>query len=114
MLEKDLENAVVKYAEEQTGLALKLRIDGKNGWPDRTFIFNGYPAFSIEFKTPKGKPSDAQLKYLELLSARGYKMFIVDNFEDAKTIIDGRGAIWRIPLYLYKKTSHNYLKGGDE
>lgn len=114
MLEKEIEKQIVEYVNTQGGLCLKLRVDGGNGFPDRTVIMKGFPAFSLEFKTPKGKPSDKQLHFHKLLWDRGYSSFIVDNCEDAKAIVDARGELYRLNLSIYKRTSLKYLPGDKE
>ena len=62
-MESHIEKSVVKYVEDVLkGEALKLRIDGKNGFPDRSIKLPNGIEFLIEFKTPTGKLRSAQKK----------------------------------------------------
>ena len=88
MLEAKIEKAVVEYAEELGGEGLKLRIDGKNGYPDRTFKLPGGIEFLIEFKAPTGKLRDAQKKWIKRLRELGNRVYVVDNIREGKMIVD--------------------------
>ena len=114
MLEKDLEKQIVNYVVHVKGYCWKLRVDGQNGYPDRTIMLPGGNVFTIEVKRPTGKPSDKQLHFHKILWSIGQRNYIVDNYDDAKAIIDGRGEVCEIPLEIYRRTAFNYLKGDGE
>ncbi len=86
--EADLESTVVELVEDlYKGEALKLRIDGRNGYPDRTILLPGQPAFTVELKTPTGSPSDGQLFWHKRLFDLGKKSYIVDNIDVMDAIL---------------------------
>jgi hypothetical protein len=87
-LEADIENAFVTYAESQGCEAYKLRIDGTNGFPDRTILIPGGWTLFIEFKKPGGSLRPAQKKTIKRLLQLGHAVHVCDSFEDAKQILD--------------------------
>lgn len=87
LLESQIENAVVKYVERLDGEALKLRIDGRNGYPDRTIKLPNGIEFLIEFKTPAGKLRSAQKKWIKRLRELGSRVYIVDDVRIGETIV---------------------------
>ena len=109
MLEKEIEDHIKDYVAGLGGHCLKLRIDGQNGYPDRTVMLPNTPSFTIEFKTPKGKPSDKQLFWHDTLWALGQKNFIVDNAEDAEAIVDVGGLVYKLPICIYRRTVDQYI-----
>lgn len=85
--EAQIERAFVRYAESIGVLALKLRIDGMNGWPDRTIIHNGLLMFA-EFKVPKGKLRPGQKTWIRLLRELGYKVITPRRIGEAEAELD--------------------------
>ena len=56
----------------------------KSGLPDMHVVINGY-SIELELKAPNGKPSELQLKNLDLVVSSGsYGFIIVENY---KTVI---------------------------
>lgn len=53
----------------------------KKGWPDLEILANGTIYF-VEFKTPKGRQSDAQKAVEKVLTKMGYKYMICRTRED--------------------------------
>ena len=87
-MESHIEKSVVKYVEDVLkGEALKLRIDGKNGFPDRSIKLPNGIEFLIEFKTPKGTLRSAQKKWIKRLRELGSRVYIVDNVADGEMIV---------------------------
>lgn len=87
IVEADIENQFVKYAEANQCVALKLRIDGQNGFPDRTVLTPRGVVF-MEFKTPVGKLRPMQRFWRNVLRKTGYEVHTPRSFEDAKKILD--------------------------
>lgn len=85
--EADIENAFVAYASSRGCEALKLRIDGQNGWPDRTVISPGGVLF-MEFKRPEGKLRPMQKVWRKMLREMGHEVWTPRSVEEAKTILD--------------------------
>jgi hypothetical protein len=87
--EAHIEKEAVRLIETvYGGEALKLRIDGKNGYPDRTVLLPDQPAFTVEFKRPGEEPFASQLMWHRRLTLLGKKNFIVDNHDDLVAILD--------------------------
>lgn len=57
------------------------------GVPDICILYQGETVF-IEVKALGKKPSDKQLNIHTLIKEIGFNVYVVDNFEDAKKIID--------------------------
>jgi len=71
-VERDIEDAFVEFAKTKGCRALKLRIDGQNGFPDRTVLCPTGFVFYVEFKTPEGKLSAGQIEWRDTLSKLGF------------------------------------------
>lgn len=91
LLEKDIESAVCRYAERRGWRAVKFTSPNYRSVPDR--IFFGHPArvFFIEFKKPGEKPTEKQAKEIARLRAEGFDVFVVDDIDQGKFIIDAMG-----------------------
>lgn len=77
-------NTGVFFTED--GRAVKCGIPGM---PDLLFIGpNGRVAW-IEVKTPKGRPSEEQKRFLKMLQEKGHRAGIARNTEEALKIING-------------------------
>lgn len=70
MLERDIENKVVRWSKQNGWLSLKLNVRGQVGWPDRLFIKDGRFLF-IEFKAPGGKLRPTQVYCIRELALKG-------------------------------------------
>ena len=88
MLERDIEARVVKYVESLGGEALKLRIDGKNGFPDRTVILPNGKVFFVEFKTPDGSLRSAQTKAIRRLTKLRQEVHVVRSVQAGLDLVD--------------------------
>ncbi len=86
MRESKIEREVVKYAERNGWLAIKLNSGGNRGKPDRLFLKDGRTVF-IEFKAT-GKPLQKLQKYWkEQIEARGHTVHVVDNRADGLRVL---------------------------
>lgn len=85
-LEADIEKAFVEYAESRGCRALKLRIDGQNGFPDRTVITCNGVLF-IEFKRPKGKLRAAQKLWRLTLESMGFNVLVPTKIGEAESFL---------------------------
>jgi hypothetical protein len=77
LLEKSIEDKVVKWARTAGWLALKVNFVEK-GFPDRLFIYRGHTIF-LEFKKPGEKPEALQEFRIAELQRQGIPAFWVDN-----------------------------------
>jgi hypothetical protein len=87
VLERDIEQQFVRYAESMGFKAKKLRIDGENGWPDRT-IFTPVGVLFIEFKKPGGRLSRKQRKWINALRRLGFVAEVATSFEQARKVLN--------------------------
>jgi hypothetical protein len=83
VLEKKIEDRVVKWADARGVICLKLNLWGNTGWPDRIFLYNGRIAF-IEFKAPGQKPARNQPARISKLKSH---MFLVGVYDDPTAAI---------------------------
>jgi hypothetical protein len=86
MKESDIEKAFVAYAESRGCRALKLRIDGENGFPDRSVITPNGILF-IEFKRPKGKLRAAQKLWQLTLDSMGFNVLVPTKIGEAEAFL---------------------------
>ena len=86
--EKSIEQAFVKWAESEGYFALKLSIQGRRGFPDRTVFLRDGRVLFLEFKRPGGKPSLHQLDWIQRLKAYGHRPLIVYSVEEAKQAVE--------------------------
>ena len=86
--ERKIETPVCDYAEEQGFLVRKYQSLGVRGGPDDIFYGHGL-VFLMEFKTPEGDLEPWQTREIDLIRKHGCKVFVVDNVDAGKLIIDG-------------------------
>lgn len=86
-MEKDIERAVVKYAQARGVLVYKFTSPGRRHVPDRLFIVAGR-VFFIEFKDTGAKPRPGQLREAEKIKAQGVDVYFVDDIEKGKGVIN--------------------------
>ena len=88
MAEKSIQKKVVSYARKHGHIALKVNVGSQKGWPDYLFIDKEGYHYWIEFKNVGEKPSQFQVYRASLLMQRGVAVFLCDNYEQGKEIID--------------------------
>lgn len=91
MLEKQIEQALVKAVKDAGGLCLKWVSPGWDGAPDRIALFGddrqeriGF----IEVKAPGGKARKLQQVRHRQLQAMGFKVFVLDDPKNIPMIIE--------------------------
>jgi len=93
LLEKDIEGPVCKYAISRYGMkAEKFVTPGRRSVPDRMFSVTtvhrcGF-VFFIEFKAPGKTATEKQLKDHKARREMGFKVFVVDDVDQGKKVID--------------------------
>lgn len=88
MLEKDVEQMLVKAVKQKGGLCLKFVSPGFDGVPDRLVLLpEGRIAF-IELKAPGKKPRALQKKRMKQLSGLGFACFVVDKIDEIGGVLD--------------------------
>ena len=87
-LERALEERCVRKIEQAGGLALKLKIDGVRGFPDRTILMPGSRAWCAEFKRMKtGHVSAQQEEWARKLALVNVAVHFVDTDEQFDLVL---------------------------
>ena len=71
--------------------AVKLKRSGvKAGVPDLCLpvVCKGYSGLFLEMKSKKGKVTDNQKMWIDILRKGGYKVFVAEGFEKAKDMLE--------------------------
>lgn len=87
-LESDIEQKFVDWATGKELMPVKLNLIGRRGMPDRMILGHHGEMLFIEFKRPNGVVTKLQKHTQQILEGRGFKVFIVDSFEQAKTLCE--------------------------
>lgn len=83
MIERDVEQALVRRVKAMGGLCEKFTSPGRRSVPDRLVTLpNGRIVF-VELKAPKKKPTENQIRDHERRRALGCDVRMIDNVEDA-------------------------------
>ncbi|MEM6471700.1 MAG: VRR-NUC domain-containing protein [Planctomycetota bacterium] len=85
--ESEIEEKFVRYALSLGCTALKLRIDGANGFPDRTVITPSGVLFA-EFKRHDGKFRPMQRVWMKRLTSMGYVVLTPRAAGEAESQLD--------------------------
>lgn len=88
MLEKDIEAKVCKYAKNKGLLVYKFTSPARAACPDRMIINPDGKIWFIEFKAEGKKPTEQQAREHERLRGHNVSVFVVDNVEQGKFVID--------------------------
>ena len=88
-LERTIEAAVVRYAQQNGVLCTKLNIVGRRGWPDRCFWLPGGRPLFIEFKRAGLKPTPLQEHTHAQLRAAGYRVEVIDDAAQGVVVLRG-------------------------
>ena len=82
-----IENYIVGYAKERRFLVHKLNNSASDGWPDRLFVSPTGDHIYIEFKRKGEKLRPLQEYRINELCVRKCVVYVVDNREDGKHVI---------------------------
>lgn len=88
LLEKDIENAVCRYAATLDIKGEKFTSPGRRSVPDRMFSCTNGFVFFIEFKAPGKKATRKQRLDHEDRQRRGFHVFVVDDIAQGRKIVD--------------------------
>lgn len=88
MLEKQIEAKVCEYAKTKNVLAYKFTSPARAAVPDRLFIAPDGRMWFCEFKREGQKPTTAQEREHNRLRQNKVSVFVVDNVEDGKAMVD--------------------------
>lgn len=87
MLERDIENYLVKRCKEENILIFKMVSPSNAGIPDRLLLCDGNYIF-IELKKPGEKPRKLQIYMIEKLKSYGATVYVADSKEKIDKIIN--------------------------
>lgn len=80
--ERDIENYFVRYVERAGGVAEKFSSPARRHVPDRIVLCRKPGKIHyVELKAPGEKPTPGQLRDHARRRARGFKVFVIDNYE---------------------------------
>lgn len=79
MLEKDVEQALVRQVRKAGGIAPKLTSPNNAGMPDRLIILPQGKVCFIEVKAPGKKPRPLQVRQMERLTNLGCMVRVIDH-----------------------------------
>lgn len=81
MLEKQIENTLIRSVKKAGGIALKFVSPSFVGMPDRLVLLpDGVCAF-VELKAPGKKPRPLQVSRHKMLRSLGYRVYVIDGIE---------------------------------
>lgn len=95
MLERDIEKRVCDYAKSKGFLVYKFTSPNRAAVPDRMFVTPSGVVFFVEFKAPGKKPTPAQKREHERLENQGMRVWVVDDVEQGKKIVDQSIPPWQ-------------------
>ena len=88
MLEKEIEQKLVRTVRRMGGMCPKFTSPGSDGMPDRIVIMPGGKLGFVEVKAPGKKPRPLQVQRHKELRSLGCKVFVLDGMEQIGGIID--------------------------
>ena len=83
ILERDVENALIKRVKTLGGLCEKFTSPGRRSVPDRLVSLPDCHIIFVELKAPGKKPTPKQLADHARRRALGYDVRVIDTIEDA-------------------------------
>ena len=83
MLEKDIENALVRKVKKLGGMCEKFTSPGRRSVPDRIVTLPNGKIVFVEVKNTGKRPTALQLRDHERRRALGCDVRVIDNMDDA-------------------------------
>lgn len=87
-LEKEVEGAACRYGKDTGWTMRKYTSPAHRSVPDRLCLHDFGTVIFIEFKRFGEEATETQKEEHEHLRARGFTVYVCDNLEDAKRILD--------------------------
>jgi len=93
LLEKDIEKRVCDYGKRTHNIEhRKFTSPARRSVPDQLMLPGDSVCFFIEFKRKGKKATDAQLREHRRLEAQGYTVYVIDDVDEGKGILDAWAA----------------------
>lgn len=109
-LEKIIEKKVCDYAKSLGCLVYKFTSPARRSVPDRLFIMPyGKGVFFIEFKRKGCKPTPAQQVEIDKIIAKEICVWVVDEVQHGKNIINNQMRMEKLKNGLIEKTIKVYM-----
>lgn len=87
MLERAIEQTLVREVKKAGGIAPKFTSPGTAGMPDRLIILPGGHICFVELKAPGKKPRPLQVRQMDRLNQLGCMVRTLDNPNHIKSLI---------------------------
>jgi len=88
LIEKDIEQTLVKKVKAMGGICPKWVSPGKSGVPDRIILLPGKHVAFVELKRPGKNLRELQKKRKRELESLGFSVFKVDEKDQIKEVLD--------------------------
>jgi len=88
MREKTIEQKLTRAVKARGGICPKLVCPGMAGMPDRLVLLPDGKLGFVEVKAPGEKPRPLQTARHRILEWLGYRVYVLDNPEEIRGIID--------------------------
>ena len=88
MLEKIIESKVNAYALTKGFIVYKFTSPARRAVPDRIYISSKGTVVFVEFKREGQKPTPAQEREHHRLRIQNVEVFVIDNIEAGKAMVD--------------------------
>ena len=88
MREKTIEQKLTRAVKAMGGICPKLVCPGMAGMPDRLVLLPDGKLGFVEVKAPGEKPRPLQTARHRILEWLGYRVYVLDNPEEIRGIID--------------------------
>ena len=86
MLDSEIEQKIVAWAENRRWISRKLQYVGRVGCPDRLFVGYGHVIF-MEMKAPGKMPSLSQITEHNRFADAGVTVHVIDDVEDGVAVL---------------------------
>lgn len=88
MLEKNIENKMVREVQKRGGLCFKFTSPGNPGVPDRMIITPGGKIVFVELKTEIGRLAKIQKYQIEVMRQHGADVRVAKGWDRVKAILE--------------------------
>lgn len=89
MLEREVEQALVRQVRKAGGIAPKLTSPANAGMPDRLIILPPGKVCFVELKAPGKKPRPLQLRQMQRLTNLGCMVSVIDHPNQIEPLLKG-------------------------
>ena len=95
MLEKEIENYLVRKIKNKKGIAYKFTSPGNSGVPDRLCLLPNGKIFFVELKSPGKKPRALQVNQITKITKLGQRVYVLDSKEKVDEVLETELSNWK-------------------